>query len=111
MIQIIGTKKCKTTAKAIRFFKERGVPYQFKDINLKALSEGEFRNISNSINADDLIDKESAIYKKKGFIYMDFDSEEEIMEDNRLLITPIVRNGAKSVVGFEPDAWKKWADK
>ena len=33
-IQIFGTKKCNDTKKAERFFKERGIKYQFIDIAL-----------------------------------------------------------------------------
>ena len=33
MIQVFGTKKCNDTKKAERFFKERGVKFQFIDIN------------------------------------------------------------------------------
>ena len=32
-IQIFGTKKCNDTKKAERFFKERGIKYQFVDVN------------------------------------------------------------------------------
>ena len=31
-IQIFGTKKCNDTKKAERFFKERGIKYQFIDM-------------------------------------------------------------------------------
>ena len=31
-IQIFGTKKCNETKKAERFFKERGIKYQFVDM-------------------------------------------------------------------------------
>jgi arsenate reductase len=37
-IQIIGTKKCKETQKAERFFKERRIKFQFRDLNLKGIS-------------------------------------------------------------------------
>ena len=33
-IQIFGTKKCNDTKKAERFFKERGIKYQYIDIAL-----------------------------------------------------------------------------
>ena len=39
-IQIFGTKKCSDTRKAERFFKERGVKYQFVDLKEKGLSRG-----------------------------------------------------------------------
>ena len=34
-IQIFGTKKCNDTKKAERFFKERGIKYQFVDMKEK----------------------------------------------------------------------------
>ena len=34
-IQIFGTKKCNDTKKAERFFKERGIKYQFIDLREK----------------------------------------------------------------------------
>ena len=42
-IQIFGTKKCSDTRKAERFFKERGIKYQFIDMKEKGMSKGEFR--------------------------------------------------------------------
>lgn len=36
-IQIFGTKKCNNTKKAERFFKERGIKFQFIDMKEKAL--------------------------------------------------------------------------
>ena len=40
-IQIFGTKKCNDTKKAERFFKERGIRYQFIDMKEKGMSKGE----------------------------------------------------------------------
>ena len=36
-IQIFGTKKCNDTKKAERFFKERGIKYQFVDMKDKGI--------------------------------------------------------------------------
>ena len=44
-IQIFGTKKCSDTRKAERFFKERGIKYQFIDMKEKGMSKGEFRQM------------------------------------------------------------------
>ena len=43
-IQIFGTKKCNDTKKAERFFKERGIKYQFIDMKEKGMSKGEFNS-------------------------------------------------------------------
>ena len=45
-IQIFGTKKCNDTKKAERFFKERGIKYQFIDMKEKGMSKGEFRSVA-----------------------------------------------------------------
>ena len=42
-IQIFGTRKCFDTKKAERYFKERGIRYQFIDMKEKGMSGGEFR--------------------------------------------------------------------
>ena len=39
-VQIFGTKKCNDTKKAERFFKERGIKYQFIDMKEKGMSKG-----------------------------------------------------------------------
>ncbi|RKX89879.1 MAG: ArsC family transcriptional regulator, partial [Spirochaetes bacterium] len=55
-IQIIGTKKCNSTKKAVRFFKERNIPFYFVDLNERELSPGELSAITARIPASDLID-------------------------------------------------------
>ena len=45
-IQIFGTKKCNDTKKAERFFKERGIKYQFIDMKEKGMSKGEFNSVT-----------------------------------------------------------------
>ncbi len=107
-IQIIGTKKCNSTKKAIRFFKERNVPFYFVDLQERSLSDGELRNIIRKINPEDLVDTDSKIYKKKGYAYMEYDALEEIQENNQLMVTPIVRNGNKVTLGDAVKEWTLW---
>jgi len=107
-IQIIGTKKCRETQKAERFFKERRIPYHFRDLSEKGLAKGELENISRVIPLDELIDRESKRFKDRGMQFMVFDIEEELLEDSLLLKTPIVRNERLVTVGYQPDVWKEW---
>lgn len=107
-IQIIGTKKCKETQKAERFFKERRIAFHFRDLAEKGLTKGELENISRVIPFDELIDAEGKRYKERGMQYMRFDIEEELLNDSLLLKTPIVRNGNLVTVGYQPEVWKKW---
>ncbi|MEW6196396.1 MAG: ArsC/Spx/MgsR family protein [Bacteroidota bacterium] len=107
-IQIIGTKSCNETKKTERFFKERRIPFHFRDLNEKGLSKGEFENITRVILPDDLLDRESKQFKKRNLQYMVFNIEEELLNDPLLLKTPVVRNGKEVTVGYQPDVWKIW---
>jgi arsenate reductase-like glutaredoxin family protein len=107
-IQIIGTKKCKETQKAERFFKERRIPYHFRDISEKGITKGELENIKQAIRIEEIIDKEGKQFKKRGFEYMRYDIETELLEDSLLMKTPIVRNGKLVTIGYQPEVWKEW---
>ena len=52
-IQIFGTKKCNDTKKAQRFFKERGIKFQFVDMNEKGLSKGELNSVAQANGGTD----------------------------------------------------------
>jgi len=110
-IQIFGIKKCSDTRKAERFFKERGINFQFRDLEEMGIAKGELENIRRSIPLDDLLDKESKQFKKRNLSYMVFNTEEELLGDPLLFKTPIVRNGKISTIGYAPHIWKEWIKK
>jgi arsenate reductase-like glutaredoxin family protein len=56
-IQIFGTKKSFDSKKAERYFKERGIKYQFIDMKEKGFSKGEFNLVCQAVGGlDQLID-------------------------------------------------------
>ena len=58
-IQIFGTKKCNDTKKAQRYFKERGIKFQFIDMSEKEMSKGEFRSVCQVVGGlDAMINEE-----------------------------------------------------
>lgn len=112
-IQIYGKSKCFDTKKAERFFKERGIKYQYIDLPKYGLSDGEYRNIKTAVgHYSKLIDKNCKLYEKLHLAYLAYPSqvEEKMLENPGVLLTPIVRNGKKVTVGYEPDTWQSWID-
>ncbi len=107
-IQIFGTKKCNDTKKAERFFKERGIKYHFRNLNEKGISKGELENIKHAIPLEELIDKNGKEFKKRNLQYMVYDTETELLENPLLFKTPVVRNGTKVTLGYQPEIWKQW---
>lgn len=110
-IQIFGTTKCFDTKKAQRYFKERGVKFQFIDMKEKGLSKGEFASVKQAVGGVDKLLNDKC--KDKDALALiryiaDEDKEEKILENQQVLKTPIVRNGKKATVGYSPDQWKNW---
>ena len=110
-IQIFGTKKCNDTKKAERFFKERGIKYQFIDMKEKGMSKGELTSVAGSnggimnIINPDAKDKDAVALLQ---YIADEDKLEKLLENQQIIKTPVVRNGKQSTLGYQPDVWKKW---
>jgi len=110
-IQIFGTKKCFDTKKADRYFKERGIKFQFIDLKEKGMSKGEFTSVKQAVGGlDKLIDENNKDKNTLALIrYLsEEDKEEKLLENQQLLKTPIVRNGKQATVGYQPEIWKLW---
>ena len=110
-IQIFGTKKNFDSKKAERYFKERGIKYQFIDMKEKGLSKGEFQSVSQAIGGyDKLIDTDC---KDKDLLALityiaEEDKAEKILENQSIIKVPVVRNGKQATVGYQPEIWKSW---
>ena len=108
-IQIFGTKKCFDTKKAERYFKERGIKYQFIDMKEKGMSKGEFNSVKQSVGGiDNMIDQNHKDKDILALIKYIVDKEEKILENQQVIKPPIVRNGKVATIGYVPDIWKKW---
>lgn len=102
MLQIIGTPSSRDTQKAVRYCRERSIPFQMVDITKKELAEKEWSSIfASAPDADELIDKSSRFYKKNGYEYMEYDAAEELREHPEMLILPILRNKGRAHAGFD----------
>ncbi len=110
-IQIFGTKKSADTRKAERWFKERGIRFQYVDMREKGLSRGEFDAVLRAVGSlDALLDEDCrdrelyALVKYLG----EPDRTDKAFENQEVLRLPIVRSGKQATVGYAPDVWKTW---
>lgn len=111
-IQIFGTKKCNDTKKAERFFKERGIKYQFIDMKEKGMSKGEFTSVAQANGGSEaMLDPDSKDKDALALIkyIASEDKLEKILENQQLIKTPIVRNVKLSTIGYKPEVWKTWS--
>ena len=108
-----ATPICFDTKKAERFFKERGIKYQYIDLRTKGMSQGEYNSIKQAVgHYSQMLDKNSKLYTKLHLAYLAYPAqvEESAMENQEVFLTPIVRNGRSAVIGYRPDVWQQWID-
>ena len=108
-IQIFGKSKCFDTKKAERYFRERGIKYQYVDILSKGLSRGELDSVVRALGGriDSVIDENSRDYAEIKYL-LDDAKPDKLAENPKLYRTPIVRNGRQATTGYCPDIWKEW---
>ena len=110
-IQIFGTKKNFDSKKAERYFKERGIKYQFIDMKEKGLSKGEFQSVCQAIGGYNRLTDTDC--KDKDLLALityiaEEDKAEKILENQSIIKVPVVRNGKQATVGYQPEIWKNW---
>jgi len=108
-IQIFGTKGFETQ-KAERYFKERKISFQYIDLYKYGLSKGEFDSVKAAVGVKDLINVNSKDYIRLSMknIGIGKVAEEVLFQNPKLYNSPIIRNGRKATVGYQPDIWKNW---
>ena len=107
-IQIFGKKKCFDTKKAERYFKERRIKYQYIDLDRFGISRGELQSVKTAVGLDSLVDEKHPDAALIRYLAGNEAKFERLFSDPTLLKTPIVRNGKKATVGYEPEVWKTW---
>jgi arsenate reductase (glutaredoxin) len=108
-IQIFGKKSCQESRKTERYFKERGIAFQFIDLKEKGFSPKELESVARPIGYGNLLDRESKRFKEKGLAFMSPSRVPQVLLDDPLLAkTPVVRNGPQATLGYQPDVWKTW---
>ena len=108
-IQIYAAKRDFGVQKAERYFKERRIPYSFVDLARRPLSPRELESVARCVGISALV-KETDDWQEHYILQLkDVQAAaKELCANQKLLKTPIVRNGQKATVGFCPDVWNEW---
>lgn len=111
-IQIFGKNKCFDTKKAQRYFKEHNIKFQNIDLLEYGMRDKEYADVVQSLGSYEvLLDTKCKEYKNLYFEYLrESEKEKKLKENPSLMKTPIVRNGRKCTLGYQPAIWKQWQE-
>ena len=111
-IQIFGRAKCFDSKKAERYFKERGIRFQAIDLPRYGMSRGELCSVIQAVGGiEKLINDRHPDAAALAYLAPDEARVEKLLDDPKLLCTPIVRNGKLATVGHKPEVWGHWLAK
>jgi len=105
-IQLYFHKRNFDTQKAERYFKERRIPYQAMDLKKHRLGQKEVELFIRASSARDILDLEDIKVKSHPVAYTNNSQTiiDYVLENPRLLRTPIIRNGNRVMFGFDEKA-------
>lgn len=110
-IQIFGTKNSFDTKKAQRWFKERRIKFQFIDLREKEMSKGELRSVAQAAGGiDSLVNPKAKDEETVTLIQHLAEGQrfDKLLENQQVLVEPVVRNGRAATVGYKPEVWETW---
>lgn len=72
------------------------------------MSRGEFQSVKAAVGLNELINEKARGVEMLQYLAYEQDKEEKLLEDQKLMRTPVVRNGRKASVGYAPEIWESW---
>lgn len=108
-IQIFVKKKCFDSQKALRYFKERRIPFSQVDLQVRGMSRGELESVVRAVGGLELlVDPRHPDAALVRCLAREEDKLQKLLEQPLLLKTPIVRSGRQAAVGYCPEVWQQW---
>ena len=101
--------RSQTGSVAERWFRERRIRFQSIDLGKYGISPGELKSVLNAVGLEALVDPKHPDAALLAYLAYDADKVEKLLDNPRLLKTPIVRNGRQATVGYCPEVWQGWA--
>lgn len=102
-IQLYWHKRNFDTQKAERFFKERRLPYTSVDLKKHRLGQREVETFIRGSSAREILDLDDVKVKSHPVCYTNQTQSiiDYVLENPRLLRSPIIRNGNTIIIGFD----------
>jgi Spx/MgsR family transcriptional regulator len=107
---IYGIKTCGSVRKALKFFKENGIEYEFFDFKKEQVNETKIREWLTKTDIKKLFNNRGTKYRTLKLKELNLDDEGKISwlaKENMLIKRPVVEYNNELIVAFDESVYKE----
>lgn len=109
-MRVYGIKTCGSVKKAIKFFKNRGIEFEFIDLKKEPVGCEKMEEWIKKVGVDTLLNKKGTKYRTLKLKELNLDDEakkEWLCKENLLIKRPVIELDEKVIVGFDEEKYKE----
>lgn len=109
-MKVYGIKTCGSVKKALKFFKDRGIEYEFIDFKKQSVDEQKIAQWLEEVELSKLFNSRGTKYrmlKLKELNLDDAGKKSWLAKENMLIKRPVIEYGKNVVVGFDEQLYTK----
>ncbi|MDX1808070.1 MAG: arsenate reductase family protein [Sulfurospirillaceae bacterium] len=105
---VYGIKTCGSVKKALNFFKEHNIDYEFVDFKKESVDIDKIQSWLKKTTVDKLFNKKGTTYRKLGLKELSLGDEDKIKwlaKENMLIKRPVIEYKDQIIVGFDENQY------
>ena len=109
-MKLYGIKTCGSVRKAIKFFKENSIDFEFKDFRKEAITQEKINSWLEKVSIDKLFNNKGTKYRTLKLKDLNLSDDEKatwLAKENMLIKRPVIEYKDKVIVAFNEEEYKK----
>jgi len=109
-MKVYGIKTCGSVKKALKFFNEKGIDYEFIDLKKTPVGCEKIDEWLDKVDINTLFNKKGTKYRQLKLKELNLDEKgmrEWLCKENLLIKRPVIEFDDKVIVGFDEEKYKE----
>lgn len=109
-MKIYGIKTCDSVKKALKFFKEKNIEYEFIDFKKTTVNEESINNWLKKVSIDTLFNNRGTTYRTLKLKELNLDEKGKaqwLAKENMLIKRPVIEYKDQIIVAFNEELYKE----
>jgi len=109
-MKVYGIKTCGSVKKALKFFDENNIKYEFVDLKKTPIECEKIEEWLKEVDIDTLFNKRGTKYRQLKLKELNLNNEEKkqwLCKENLLIKRPVIEYNGNVIVGFDEEKYKE----